>query len=148
MTGRDRATASGCGRPRLLRVVVDNGAYGTTRMHQEPESPGRVSCSALSDSGFALLAHACGWRAERVVRTGQSEPAFERLPVAARPGLPHLVLDADLSAPRSAPTPGPPPGRVEELGSGPSFLERRSRTTRAAICAARAAALRRRRAGR
>ena len=57
---RDRRTA----RQRLISIVVDNGSYGTIRMHQEREYPGRVSGSDLGNPDFAALARAYGWRGE------------------------------------------------------------------------------------
>jgi acetolactate synthase I/II/III large subunit len=49
----------------LVSIVVDNGTYGTIRMHQEREYPGRVSGSDLFNPDFAALARAYGWHAER-----------------------------------------------------------------------------------
>ena len=101
MTGQELATASGYGVRRLLVIVVDNGSYGTIRMHQEREYPGRVSGSDLANPDFAMLARAYGWHAELVERTEQFEPALERWLAAARPGLLHLKLDADLITSRT-----------------------------------------------
>ena len=59
MTGQELATATGYGAKKLLSsVVVDNGTYGTIRMHQEREYPGRVSGSDLYNPDFAALARA------------------------------------------------------------------------------------------
>jgi len=101
MTGQELATASGHGAGRLVVVVVDNGTYGTIRMHQEREYPGRVSGSDLSNPDFAALARAYGWQAERVERTAGFEPAFLRALDAGRPVLLHLRLDADVSTSRA-----------------------------------------------
>jgi len=101
MTGQELATATGYGAVKLLSLVVDNGTYGTIRMHQEREYPGRVSGSDLANPDFALLARAYGWHSERVERTEQFEPAFDRWLAAARPGLLHLKLDADVSTSRT-----------------------------------------------
>jgi acetolactate synthase-1/2/3 large subunit len=68
MTGQELATATGYGAGRgsgkLVSIVVDNGSYGTIRMHQEREYPGRVSGSELFNPDFAALARArrTGWR--------------------------------------------------------------------------------------
>ena len=63
MNGQELATAAQHG-ANLLVVVVDNGAYGTIRMHQEREYPGRVSATALVNPDFAALARAFGgWSA-------------------------------------------------------------------------------------
>jgi acetolactate synthase-1/2/3 large subunit len=101
MTGQELATATGHGAGRLLSVVVDNGTYGTIRMHQEREYPGRVSGSDLFNPDFAQLARAYGWHAELVERTSQFEPALERWLQAGRPGLLHLRLDADVITSRT-----------------------------------------------
>lgn len=95
MTGQEMATATGYGVGRLISLVVDNGTYGTIRMHQEREYPGRVSGSDLFNPDFAALARAYGWQAERVDGTADFEPAFTRALAAGRPSLIHLKLDAD-----------------------------------------------------
>ncbi len=102
MTGQELATATGYGAKRLISVVVDNGTYGTIRMHQEREYPGRVSGSDLFNPDFAALAEAYGWRAVRVERTEEFEPALrEALACPDQPTLMHLRLDADVSTSRS-----------------------------------------------
>ena len=78
-TGTDNtATGYGAGRGagKLICIVVDNGTYGTIRMHQEREYPGRVSGSDLFNPDFAALARAHGWRAAFVDRTEQFEAVF------------------------------------------------------------------------
>ena len=101
MTGQELATATGHGAKRLVSVVVDNGSYGTIRMHQERDYPGRVSGSDLCNPDFAALARAYGWQAEGVERTAEFEPAFARLLAGGRPGLLHLKLDTDVSTTRA-----------------------------------------------
>lgn len=101
MTGQELATATGYGATRLICVVVDNGTYGTIRMHQEREYPGRVSGSDLFNPDFAALARAYGWRAERIEATAQFEPAFAAALDSGRPTLLHVKLDTDVSTTRS-----------------------------------------------
>ncbi|MEN9627591.1 MAG: hypothetical protein RJA10_818, partial [Pseudomonadota bacterium] len=105
MTGQELTTATGYGAGRgagkLVCIVVDNGTYGTIRMHQEREYPGRVSGSDLFNPDFAALARAYGWNAEFLDRTEAFEPAFARALAADRPTLLHLKLDADVSTTRS-----------------------------------------------
>jgi acetolactate synthase I/II/III large subunit len=101
MTGQELATATGYGAKRLISIIVDNGSYGTIRMHQEREYPGRVSGSDLFNPDFAALARAYGWAAERVDATGDFEPAFARALESGRPTLLHLKLEADVSTSRS-----------------------------------------------
>ena len=100
MTGQELATATGYGAKKLISIVVDNGTYGTIRMHQEREYPGRVSGSDLFNPDFAALARAYGWQAERVETTGEFEPALERALRAGQPTLLHLKLDAEVSTSR------------------------------------------------
>jgi acetolactate synthase-1/2/3 large subunit len=101
MTGQELATATGYGAGRLLSVVVDNGTYGTIRMHQERDYPGRVSGSDLFNPDFAALARAYGWNAHRVDTTAAFEPAFAEALRSQRPALLHLKLDADVSTSRT-----------------------------------------------
>ena len=101
MTGQELATATGYGAGRLISVVVDNGTYGTIRMHQEREYPGRVSGSDLYNPDFAALARAYGWQAERVDATADFEPAFARALESGRPSLIHLKLPTDVITSRT-----------------------------------------------
>jgi acetolactate synthase-1/2/3 large subunit len=106
MTGQELATATGyeAGRARgkLVSIVIDNGSYGTIRMHQEREYPSRVSATELFNPDFVRLAEAYGWHGERVDRTEQFEPAFARAMDASRPTLLHLKLDTDVITSRTS----------------------------------------------
>ena len=106
MTGQELATASGYGAGRgsakLVSIVVDNASFGTIRMHQEREYPGRISGSELFNPDFAALARAYGWEAHRVVATAQFESAFAAALTAERPTLIHLTLDAEVITSRSS----------------------------------------------
>jgi acetolactate synthase I/II/III large subunit len=105
MTGQELTTATGYGAGRgdgkLICIVVDNGTYGTIRMHQEREYPGRVSGSDLFNPDFAALARAYGWHAEFLDRTEGFEAAFARALAADKPTLLHLKLDTDVSTTRA-----------------------------------------------
>lgn len=105
MTGQEMATATGYGanqgEGRLVSIVVDNGTYGTIRMHQEREYPGRVSGSDLFNPDFAAMARAFGWRAARVERTADFEAAFAEALQPGAPMLIHVKLDADVSTSRT-----------------------------------------------
>jgi len=105
MTGQELATATGYGagkgKGKLVVIVVDNGTYGTIRMHQEREYPGRVSGSDLFNPDFAALAQAYGWHTSRVQTTADFEPAFATALSAAGPTLIHVKLDAELSTSRA-----------------------------------------------
>ncbi|HEU4458036.1 MAG TPA: thiamine pyrophosphate-dependent enzyme [Methylibium sp.] len=101
MSGQELATAIGHGARRLVSVVVDNASYGTIRMHQEREYPGRVSGSGLRNPDFAALARAHGWRAATVERTAGFEPAFADALASRQPTLIHLKLDTDVITTRT-----------------------------------------------
>jgi acetolactate synthase-1/2/3 large subunit len=101
MTGQELATATGYGAKKLLSIVVDNGTYGTIRMHQEREYPGRVSGSDLYNPDFAALARAFGWRGEFIDATADFEPALQRAIEAGVPTLLHVKLPTDVITSRT-----------------------------------------------
>jgi acetolactate synthase-1/2/3 large subunit len=102
MTSQEMATAIAYGARRLVSIVVDNGSYGTIRMHQEREYPGRVSGSDLGNPDFAALARAFGWWSEgRVDRTEQFEPALVAALACGRPALIHVKLATDVITSRT-----------------------------------------------
>ncbi|MDG4649434.1 thiamine pyrophosphate-binding protein [Roseibacterium sp. SDUM158017] len=68
-------------------VIANNGRYGTIRMHQEREYPGRVSGTDLFNPDYVQLAAAYGGTGHRVTGTAQFAEAFE----AARRGGLHLI---------------------------------------------------------
>ncbi len=92
MNGQELATAVQYGAA-VVFVVIDNGMYGTIRMHQERDYPGRVSGSDLRNPDFAALARAYGALGETIARTGEFAPAFERALASGRPALLHVKLD-------------------------------------------------------
>ena len=98
MTGQEMATAVQHG-ANLVVVVVDNGAYGTIRMHQEREFPGRVVATELTNPDFAAYARAFGAWAETVERTSDFAAAFAAARQAGRPALIHLKTDVEQIAP-------------------------------------------------
>ncbi len=77
MNGQELATAVQYGAD-LLVILVDNGSYGTIRMHQERDYPTRVSATELHNPDFAVLARAYGGWAETVERTEDFAPALDR----------------------------------------------------------------------
>jgi len=101
MTAQEMATATGYGAKRLISIVVDNGTYGTIRMHQEREFPGRVAGSDLFNPDFAALARAYGWRGEYVDKTADFEPALQRAIEAGVPSLIHVKLSSDVITSRT-----------------------------------------------
>ena len=94
MNGQEFATAVQYGLA-VVFVVVDNGMYGTIRMHQERAYPARVYGTDLVNPDFAALARAYGGHGETVNRTEEFAPAFERALAAGRPALLHLRIDPE-----------------------------------------------------
>ncbi len=94
MNGQELATAMqyGCN---LLVLVIDNGAYGTIRMHQEREYPTRVSGTALHNPDFAALARAYGGWAATVETTADFAPALTDAMQRQGLRLLHLKTDAE-----------------------------------------------------
>ena len=77
MSGQELATAVQYELP-IVVLVVNNGMYGTIRMHQERHYPGRVFGTDLVNPDFARYAEAFGGHGEVVERTEEFAPAFER----------------------------------------------------------------------
>jgi acetolactate synthase-1/2/3 large subunit len=80
-------------------VILDNGMYGTIRMHQEREYPGRISATKLVNPDFAVYARAFGGHGERVERTEDFAPAFERALESGRPAILHCIVDPEALTP-------------------------------------------------
>jgi acetolactate synthase I/II/III large subunit len=76
MNGQELATAAQYGAD-LLVLVIDNGSYGTIRMHQEKEYPARVSATDLKSPDFAALARAYGGWAKTVEATADFLSALD-----------------------------------------------------------------------
>ena len=90
MCGQELATAAQYG-ANVLFIVVNNGMYGTIRMHQEREYPARVHGTALANPDFAMLARAYGAHGELVEETAQFAGACERALAATAAGKPALI---------------------------------------------------------
>ncbi|WIM10630.1 thiamine pyrophosphate-binding protein [Enhydrobacter sp.] len=94
MNGQEFATAVQHG-ANVVIVVVDNGMYGTIRMHQEREYPTRVHGTELKNPDFAAYARAFGGHGETVTRTADFAPAFERAVSAGKPAIIHVKVDPE-----------------------------------------------------
>ena len=94
MNGQEFATAVQYDAP-AIALVVNNGMYGTIRMHQEREYPGRVSGTDLKNPDFAAYARAFGGHGELVETTEAFAPAFERAQRSGKPAVIELRLDPD-----------------------------------------------------
>jgi acetolactate synthase-1/2/3 large subunit len=98
MNGQELATAAQYG-AHFVALVVNNGLYGTIRMHQEREYPGRVFGTGLQNPDFAAYARAFGGHGETVERTEDFAPAFERASRSGKPAIIELRIDPDAITP-------------------------------------------------
>jgi acetolactate synthase-1/2/3 large subunit len=98
MNGQEIATAVQYGAA-FVALVVNNGLYGTIRMHQEREYPGRVFGTELRNPDFAAYARAFGGHGETVERTEDFAPAYERAAASGKPALVELRIDPDAITP-------------------------------------------------
>jgi len=94
MTGQELATAVQYSAA-VIFLVLNNGMYGTIRMHQERDFPARVYGTALRNPDFAALARAYGAHGELVERTQDFAAAFERAAGSGRPALLELSIDPE-----------------------------------------------------
>ena len=98
MTGQEFATAVQYELP-IIVVVVDNGMYGTIRMHQERHYPGRVVATALTNPDFAAYARAFGGYGATVEKTAEFFPAFDAARQSGKPAILHLKVDPEALTP-------------------------------------------------
>jgi len=82
MNGQELATAVQHGAKTII-VLLNNGMYGTIRMHQERDYPEHVSGSSLNNPDFAALAKAYGYAGVRITHTAEFEA--ELVAALARP---------------------------------------------------------------
>lgn len=99
MTCNELGTAAQAGAAPIV-LIVNNGSYGTIRMHQERNFPGRVSFTDLVNPDFAALARAYGFHAERVERTEDFAAAFARARASETGAVLDLVVPTEASTPR------------------------------------------------
>ncbi|MEP9388732.1 thiamine pyrophosphate-binding protein [Mesorhizobium sp. KR9-304] len=98
MHGQEFATAVQYGLP-VIVVILNNGIYGTIRMHQERDYPGRVSGTDLANPDFAAYARAFGGHGETVEKTDEFAPAFERARKSGKPAIIEIKLDPEAITP-------------------------------------------------
>ncbi len=99
MTGQELATAAQYD-ARVIWCVVNNGMYGTIRMHQERDYPQRIIGTELKNPDFAALARAYGGHGEVVERTADFPDAFRRAQAAGSFALLDLRVDPEALTPR------------------------------------------------
>jgi len=94
MSGQELATAVQYALP-IIVLLVDNGMYGTIRMHQERHFPGRVVGTDLVNPDFAAFARAFGAHGENIERTEDFPAALDRALAAGVPALVSLRIDPE-----------------------------------------------------
>jgi acetolactate synthase-1/2/3 large subunit len=92
MYPQELATAVQYGAPCIV-IVVNNGMYGTIRMHQEKRFPGRISATGIHNPDFVAMAHSFGAYGELVESADQFEAAFGRARASGKPALLELRTD-------------------------------------------------------
>jgi len=98
MTGQDFATAIQYELP-VIVLVADNGIYGTIRMHQEREYPGRVIATGLRNPDFVAYALAFGGYGAVVEKTAEFPAAFAAARASGKPSIIHLKIDPEAITP-------------------------------------------------
>ncbi|POF34617.1 thiamine pyrophosphate-binding protein [Roseibium marinum] len=86
----------------IIVLAIDNGMYGTIRMHQERNYPGRPSATRLVNPDFAALARSYGAFGETVEATDAFGPAYERARASGLPAILHLKLDPEALTPSAS----------------------------------------------
>ena len=94
MNGQEFSTAVQYKLP-IVAMVFDNASYGTIRMHQEREYPGRVSATDLVNPDFAAYARAFGGFGATVEKTEQFADAFRAAEASGLPSIIHVKFDTD-----------------------------------------------------
>jgi acetolactate synthase-1/2/3 large subunit len=98
MNGQEFATAVQYDLP-FITIIVDNGMYGTIRMHQERDYPGRISATDLLNPDFAAYAGAFGGFGVSVERTEDFPAAFKAAQASGKPAIVRLAIDPEAITP-------------------------------------------------
>jgi acetolactate synthase I/II/III large subunit len=99
MTCQELATAVQYGLA-IIAIIANNGMYGTIRMHQEKQYPGRVIGTSLVNPDFAAFARSFGAHGETVQQTDEFRPALARALEAGKPAVIELEIDPEAVSPR------------------------------------------------
>jgi acetolactate synthase-1/2/3 large subunit len=94
MTRQELATAVQYGL-NLIILMINNGLYGTIRMHQEREYPTRRIATDLKNPDFAAYGRAFGAAGFTVAATAEFAPAIEAALKAGKPAVIDLRLDPE-----------------------------------------------------
>ncbi|MDA1091170.1 MAG: thiamine pyrophosphate-binding protein [Proteobacteria bacterium] len=98
MTGQEFGTAVQHG-ANIIVLVGNNSMYGTIRMHQERDYPGRISGTELINPDFAAYAEAFGGHGGIVEKTEDFAAAFEAAASAGKPAIIEIRIDPDAVSP-------------------------------------------------
>src|ERR1700676_3487890 len=98
MNGQEFATAVQYDLP-FTTIIVDNGMYGTIRMHQERDYPARISATELHNPDFAAYARAFGGFGVSVERTEDLPAAFKQAQASGKPAIIRLAIDPEAITP-------------------------------------------------
>jgi acetolactate synthase-1/2/3 large subunit len=98
MNGQEFATAVMYDLP-IVVIIADNGIYGTIRMHQERDYPGRVSGTYLKNPDFSAYARAFSGFGATVERTADFADAFRAAQQSRKPAIVHLKIDPEAITP-------------------------------------------------
>jgi acetolactate synthase I/II/III large subunit len=99
MNGQELATAMQYD-ARVIFLVINNGMYGTIRMHQERSYPGQVSGTKLTNPDFAAYARSFGLHGETVEETAEFAAAFNRCESSGKPALIEIRIDPEALTPK------------------------------------------------
>jgi acetolactate synthase-1/2/3 large subunit len=86
-------------RANVVIIIVNNGLFGTIRMHQERRYPRRAIATQFLNPDYVAFCQSCGAHAERVDTTDAFPAAFERAISAGRPAVLELNVDPAQSTP-------------------------------------------------
>ena len=98
MNGQEFATQVQYALP-IVNLVVDNASYGSIRLFQEREFPGRVVATDLKNPDFAAYARAFGGFGATVEKTADFAEAFEAASASGLPAIIHLKVSTDCALP-------------------------------------------------
>ena len=99
MTSQELSTVAAHDLP-IIFIVVNNAMYGTIRMHQERNYPGRVSGTSLHNPDFVAFANSFGIVGHLVTQTSQFPEIFEEARKSGKPALIELKIDPDALSPK------------------------------------------------
>lgn len=77
----------------VIVLVINNGMYGTIRMHQERNYPNRISGTEIQNPDFVTIATGYGMKAVRIDKTADFVVAFDAMLASGRGGLIEIMVD-------------------------------------------------------